>query len=171
MRDPPKLFRGLGTASHLGRRMGMTQRPHCLAAILVVALGACRASPSAEGAPGDADDNVPFALIAETETVRFVGTEPFWGGQVQGTALTYSTPEIPDGTDIAVTRFAGRGGVSWSGTYNGARFALAVAPGDCSDGMSDRLFPFLATLEVDGEQRNGCAWTESKPFRDQQAPQ
>ena len=137
----------------------------------MLTLGACQGSPAAENVPGDVEDNAAFGLIAEGETVRFVGTEPFWGGQVKGTALTYSTPEIPDGTDIAVTRFAGRGGVSWSGTYDGARFALAVAPGDCSDGMSDRSFPFVATLEVAGEQRNGCAWSDSKPFREQNSAQ
>ena len=105
-----------------------------------------------------------FAGIKPEETVRFTGTEPFWGGQVTGTALTYSTPENQDGADIAVTRFAGRGGVSWSGMYQAAKLVLAVTPGQCSDGMSDRIYPFVATLEVAGEQRSGCAWTERQPF-------
>lgn len=118
----------------------------------------------------DRDDARPFALIGEDETVRFTGTEPFWNGQVMGTALTYTTPEKMDGTDIAVTRFAGRGGVSWSGMYDGARFALAVTPGECSDGMSDRTYPFVATLEVAGEQRSGCAWTDRQPFDGSEAP-
>ena len=51
-----------------------------------------------------------------------------------------------------------------------ARFALAVTPGDCSDGMSDRTYPFVATLQVAGEQRNGCAWTERRPFTGSAAP-
>ncbi len=41
--------------------------------------------------------------IRADETVRFTGTEPFWGGQVAGPTLTYSTPEDPDGTPIAVS--------------------------------------------------------------------
>lgn len=146
-------------------------KPIALApALLIAALAACQASPSSETFPGDAGDTAPFGAIGEDETVKFTGTEPFWGGQVQGTALTYSTPENIDGSDIEVARFAGRGGVSWSGTYNGARFALAVAPGQCSDGMSDRRYPFVATLEVSGEQRSGCAWTERQPFTGLQAP-
>ena len=140
------------------------------AALLLASLAACQASTSNEDVPGDADDTAPFDLIGANETVRFTGTEPFWGGQVQGTALTYSTPENIDGSDIKVTRFAGRGGVSWSGTHAGARFALAVTPGQCSDGMSDRTYPFVATLEVQGEQRNGCAWTERQSFTGPQAP-
>ncbi|MCT2559837.1 hypothetical protein N0B51_12705 [Tsuneonella sp. YG55] len=132
------------------------------AALAALAISGC-SSPT-EGIPGDAADDAPFAAIGANETVRFTGTEPFWGGQVVGTALTYSTPEDPDGTDIVVTRFAGRGGLSWSGTYDGARFVLAVTPGECSDGMSDRTYPFVATLEVKGEQRSGCAWTETRSF-------
>lgn len=137
--------------------------------ILLAALSACQASTSSETLPGDAGDKTPFALIGEEETVRFTGTEPFWGGQVTGTTLTYSTPENIDGSAIQVTRFAGRGGVSWSGTHMGARFALALTPGQCSDGMSDRTYPYVATLEVAGEQRSGCAWTQRQPYTGSEA--
>ena len=135
------------------------------AAVLIAAsLPACSSQSVPDGMPGDAGDDAPFSAIAEDETVRFTGTEPFWGGQVRGRALTYATPDNPDGADIAVTRFAGRGGVSWSGTLGGERFVLAVAPGYCSDGMSDRTYPFAATLDAGGEQRSGCAWSEQRPF-------
>lgn len=145
--------------------------------VLFAALSGCQ--PDADDAPAEAratsaagsrtlddeaSDAAAFTAIRPEETVRFLGNEPFWGGQVAGTALTYSTPDTPDGTDIAVTRFAGRGGVSWSGMYAGARFVLAVTPGECSDGMSDRTYPFVATLQVAGEQRSGCAWTGRRPF-------
>jgi len=114
--------------------------------------------------PGDTSDMRAFDGIRADEGVRFTGTEPFWGGRVSGTELTYSTPENPDGSPIAVTRFAGRGGVSWSGTWQGQPFRLAVTEGQCSDGMSDRTYPFTATLAVAGEQRQGCAWTERRSF-------
>jgi len=116
------------------------------------------------GAPGDTSDMQAYDGIHADETVRFTGTEPFWGGQVNGTLLTYSTPEKPDGDAITVKRFAGRGGVSWSGTWADKAFRLAVTEGSCSDGMSDRTYPFTATLEVGGEQRQGCAWTERRSF-------
>ncbi len=131
-----------------------------LALPLAIALSGCKASEST----ADAEYQAPFAMIGEGETVKFTGTEPFWGGQVVGTALTYSTPENSEGTDIPVTRFAGRGGVSWTGVYDGARFVLAATPGQCSDGMSDRTYPYVVTLEVKGEQRSGCAWTDKQPF-------
>ena len=122
------------------------------------------ASATTQGVPGDTSDMQAYDGIRADEKVQFTGTEPFWGGSVSGATLTYSTPENPDGSPIAVARFAGRGGVSWSGTWQDQPFRLAVTEGSCSDGMSDRTYPFTATLQVLGEQRQGCAWTERRSF-------
>jgi uncharacterized membrane protein len=146
-------------------------RPLFPAVVLPLALMGCQAAekpsagPTAAAAsavPGDITEAAPYDGIKPDETVHFTGTEPFWGGQVRGTALMYSTPENPDGSAIPVVRFAGRGGVSWSGTWQEKPFRLAVTEGTCSDGMSDRSYPFTATLEVAGEQRNGCAWSDRR---------
>lgn len=108
--------------------------------------------------------------IAATETVQFTGTEPFWGGEATGGRLRYSTPETPDGTTIAVQRFAGLNGISFSGTLDGGGFDLTVTPGTCSDGMSDRSYPFTATLRIGSETREGCAWTAARPFTGDETP-
>ena len=120
--------------------------------------------------PGDASETAPYSEIAADEVLRFTGTEPFWGGEVSGETLTYTTPENIDGTQIAVERFAGRNGLSFSGTLDGADFVMAVTPGECSDGMSDRTYPFTVTLEVRGEQRQGCAWTDAQSFTGPEHP-
>ena len=172
------------------RRVGMDTRYPLFAAVFV--LSACNAaepststdrpadaSASAESTarapqpgspPGDTGDMHPYDGIHADETVQFTGTEPFWGGSVSGDKLTYSTPDKPDGAPISVARFAGRGGVSWSGTLQDKPFRLAVTEGTCSDGMSDRSYPFTATLEVLGEQRQGCAWTARRNFSGPAAP-
>lgn len=123
-----------------------------------------------ERVPGDTEDTRPFAGVAVDETVHFTGTEPFWGGTVSGKTLTYSTPENIDGTTIVVERFAGRGGVSYSGVLNGAELHMAVTPGECSDGMSDRTYPFVVTLDIGGSLREGCAYTDSQKFTGPEAP-
>ena len=121
--------------------------------------------PEAAGADlPDAGSTEAWSGIGPGEALRFTGTEPFWGGEVAGGSLTYTTPETPDGTTIAVERFAGRGGLSFSGQYQGADFEMAVTPLECSDGMSDRTYPFTVTLQLGEEQRNGCGWTEREPF-------
>ena len=63
-----------------------------------------------------------------------------------------------------VERFAGRGGISFSGELDGAELEMMVTPLACSDGMSDRAYPFTATLKLGEETRKGCAWTERQPF-------
>jgi uncharacterized membrane protein len=122
------------------------------------------------GAPGNRADTQPFADIGPGETIHVVGTEPFWSGDIAGGAILYKTPGSPDGETIAVSRFAGRGGVSFSGEYDGRTFTLAVTPGECSDGMSDRAYPFVATLLIAEESRTGCAWSDKHPFTGPTAP-
>lgn len=117
----------------------------------------------AQNVPGDAADEHAFSAIAEDAVIRLTGTEPFWGGSVQGETLTYSTPENIDGTQVPVTRFAGRGGLSFSGELNGQPLDLAITPAECSDGMSDRTYPFVATIQLGPERREGCAWLENDP--------
>jgi len=102
--------------------------------------------------------------------VHFTGTEPFWSGEVLAKALRYSTPENQDGAMVAVDRFAGRNGISFSGQLNDKPFVLAVTPGKCRDGMSDRRYPFVVTLQVEGRQREGCAWTDKQPFTGPKQP-
>lgn len=138
-----------------------------LAVVLALPLASCGSGNS--NLPGDAGDHQPFHEIGEDEAVHFTGTEPFWGGEAEGSTLTYTTPDNPGGTQIAVTRFAGRGGLTFSGTLEGAPFDLLVTEGACSDGMSGRTYPFTATLSLGGELRRGCAWTDSRPFEGEEA--
>lgn len=142
-----------------------------VAAPCLLLLAACQQHGAGSSAlPGDDGDTAPYAGISEDETVRFTGTEPFWGGEVSGTALRYSTPENIDGATIEVVRFAGRNGLSFSGSLDGSDFVLAVTPGECSDGMSDRAYPFVANLQVTGETRAGCAWTDRQSYTGAEAP-
>ena len=125
---------------------------------------AAEATEAEAAVPGDTAETAPYSEIAEDEVLRFLGNEPFWGGEVSGKTLTYKTPEDQDGAVIAVERFAGRGGIAFSGLLDGADFEMTVTPLECSDGMSDRTYPFTVTLEIGEEQRSGCAWSEQHPF-------
>ena len=90
--------------------------------------------------------------------IRAVGTEPFWGVRVDGRCVTYSTPEDQAGTRVW-TKFSGTADNGrWSGALDGQPFVLATRlQPDCSDGMSDTVYPIAVTLWVRGEQRRGCA--------------
>jgi uncharacterized membrane protein len=144
-----------------------------IAAAALLALAACQqGAPGGDQSrlPGDANSTAPFAGIGEDELLRFTGTEPFWGGQVAGRLLTYTTPETTEGSSITVERFAGRGGLSFTGQLDGRGFDMAVTEGSCSDGMSDRTYPFTVTLRLGDETRAGCGWSAERPFSGPEAP-
>lgn len=147
----------------------MFKRP---AAALPLLLAACQ--PAVDGGPGASPiaegSAAPFAAIGAEEAIRFTGTEPFWGGTVTGTRLLWQTPENIDGETLAVRRFAGNNGLAYTGTVGEQSFDMTITPGTCSDGMSDRAYPYTVTLKLGAEQRHGCAWTARQPYRDIVAP-
>ncbi len=130
-----------------------------IAPIIAVVLASCgQGGPG--NIPGASGDETAFAGISKDAVINLTGTEPFWNGQVNGNTLVYRTPANMDGSSVQVSRFAGRGGLSFSGTLNGRALDLAITPTDCSDGMTNRSYPFAATLQIGNEQREGCAWRE-----------
>ncbi len=111
-----------------------------------------------------------FDAVAPEEGVTLLGTEPFWSLKaVRGEGL-WTTPENPSGTRFALSRFAGNGGLGFTGSLDGKPFIATLTPGQCGDGMSDRSFPFVATIALDGETLQGCGYTDSQPFTGDPAP-
>lgn len=143
-----------------------------LAAFAMLLLAACQAQTGSgsQSANIPSGDSRPFSGIAEDEPLHLTGTEPFWGGQVAEGTLTYTTPENQAGRTIAVERFAGRGGVSFSGTLEGRDIVLTATPSRCSDGMSERTYPFAVMLRIGSDTRAGCGWTDRQPFEGPRQP-
>jgi uncharacterized membrane protein len=120
-----------------------------------------------DSAVNDASEaKVSACLIQDGEELRItpvkaIGTEPFWGARVEGRCVTYSTPEDQSGTRIWTRFNPGPDGGVWVGTFQGKPFELItrLRP-NCSDGMSDHIYPQEALLTVGGEERRGCAAPE-----------
>jgi uncharacterized membrane protein len=105
-----------------------------------------------------------FDAVAPEEVVTFTGTEPFWNITITGDRARYSNPEHPEGFDFTVSRFAGNNGLGFSGTLFDAPFTATLTPGNCNDGMSDRAFPYVATIALGGETLQGCGYTDRQMF-------
>ncbi|MGB7405900.1 MAG: hypothetical protein WA906_09435 [Pacificimonas sp.] len=140
-----------------------------LAALATLALAAC----SSGGADGDAEPSRAFSAIPPDEVVTAGGTEPFWSIEIEprngSPVASYTTPSTEE-TGIAVERFAGLNGVSWTGTLGGQPFAVMATLGPCSDGMSDRVYPYDALVEVRGETLSGCIHTDRQGFTGTEMP-
>lgn len=112
----------------------------------------------------------PFDKVAPDETVTLTGTEPFWTLTIAGGKGTWTTPENPSGTAVSLSRFAGNNGLGFSGTLDGEALTATLTPGNCNDGMSDRRFPYVATIALGGRTFEGCGYTDSEPFTGDIAP-
>ena len=138
--------------------------------LLLAACSSSTGEPDAGPQGSPAGNGGTFDAIAADETVNYSGTEPFWNGSSAAGMATYATPDNPDGSEFPVERFAGNNGLGISGDMDGQSFDLTITPGECSDGMSDRTYPYTATLLIGAEQRQGCAWTNSQPFSGPEMP-
>lgn len=89
---------------------------------------------------------------------RAIGTEPFWAVTNGSAGLRYMTPDNSEGVAVTVTDEIAQAQLRGvSGTLDDESFAIEITLATCSDGMSDRVYPFTATLKFGGEVRNGCA--------------
>ena len=132
-----------------------------IAIAAAISLAGCAAS--------DEELVAAFDGIDADEVVTLSGTEPFWNATIQGAELTYTTPDNMEGTTTQVTRFAGNGGLSFAGTLDGADLSALVTPGECSDGMSEAVYPFTATVQLGDALLTGCAYTDKQPHTNPEA--
>lgn len=142
----------------------------------LLALAACEArdapapSPSAEASEGLAtpsasgnEDVDPFvADPVEDEpafpmTFRALGTEPFWALHVSDGRMRYTTPDDQEGKSVPYTRdTTANREIVLRAELDGKPLVLAGRIAECSDGMSDRVYPFAVELRIGDELRNGC---------------
>ena len=85
---------------------------------------------------------------------------------VDGTHLVYSTPENQKGTLVKAEYQLDEKELSsteieythiWTGKLGDRRLHLEAKRGNCSDGMSDTVYPYVATLTIAGKTERGCA--------------
>jgi uncharacterized membrane protein len=99
----------------------------------------------------------PSPAPVPEQNFQALGTEPFWTVEVTPVRLRYSTQENQKGTEFPAKRSLEGEAQVWSGTFEGSAFTLRIAPGTCSDGMSDTVYAYTAMVAFAGETRQGCA--------------
>ena len=81
-----------------------------------------------------------------------VGTEPFWNLLIDERDLTFTQPDaqpIRQPRPKVIIGIAGE-------IYQTPRINVNIVHGQCSDGMSDRVYPDKVQVTVDGTQYTGC---------------
>lgn len=113
-------------------------------------------APAVPTEPASAPTTPQAAVNADfLGPLQAAGTEPFWGLKVSAKELVFSRPAR---NDLRVAnpgpRMEGKSAV-WA-VPNG-ELELTLTPGHCSDGMSDRDYPYTAVVVADGQTLSGCA--------------
>lgn len=116
------------------------------------------ARPASVNAPKPASPSSPPVTQQVPKKFRAGGTEPFWGVDVDGERLLYTTPENMQGTRLTAKPVVSANGTRYAGTENGKPFSLEIREaGTCSDGMSEIDYRYTATFSFDGRDLKGCA--------------
>ena len=126
-----------------------------LSALVLTASGEAAAPADPAPAPAPA---VVLGGVDLGQPVRALGTEPFWGVTLSEEGLVYEGVDRP-------REVAPRGEVELVGTMavisgetdKGRTLEITLIDTDCSDGMSDRLYPLTARVRIGEETLTGCA--------------
>lgn len=149
----------------------MIMKTLCFYAVLLGLSVSCLGSDSALANRSYANKNISRKnfLISQTsaKVEGFIarGTEPFWSMTVNRNSIVYSSPEVRKRTYPYVAPMIAQGRPAdlvrvyqLKGQPNGT---LIIKKTDsCSDGMSDKIYPYEATLILGNQVLEGCA--ESK---------
>lgn len=116
--------------------------------LIALGLAACGAGREEAASPA------PAAAALTAGDFDAVGTEPFWAVQVRKDSLTLSRPDHAELKVAAPAPEQRGGGLVWSAEG----MTVSIAPGACSDGMSDRKYVYEALVRVGPEILKGCAY-------------
>lgn len=125
-----------------------------------VSLVACGDSePRADDSSGAVrDTSSAGGAILSALPLRALGTEPFWALDIEATELRFKTPDDTAGVRFpAPARSLAGDTVSWTAQRDTAAIEARVWPAKCSDGMSDREYPYTVRVTVAGTAYRGCA--------------
>jgi uncharacterized membrane protein len=142
-------------------------RPILLAApftlIVLGSLGACsQGTTEKTQAPADAPAPTLLGGVDLNQPLRALGTEPFWSVDITKDAMVYTgidREEQRAGDPQPVVQ--GTTAVYTAATDDGTAMVVTLIATECSDGMSDRIYPLTAKVELGEVSLNGCAASQA----------
>ena len=118
-------------------------------------LAACSDPATAPSEPPPAP-SVTLGGVDLGQPLRAIGTEPFWNLQVKGTTLVLTRPDEPALTATGAVLAASSGKATWTAEKATPPVVATLEAGTCSDGMSDRVYPYKAEVKVGDLVLKGC---------------
>lgn len=129
-----------------------------LAALLPLALLAACDQPTTP--PPEPPPSVILGGVDLGQPLRVLGNEPFWAVEIDAQSLKYSGVDRPLQTAANPGPvLQGTTAVFTAMTDQNNALVVTLIDTDCSDGMSDRIYPLTAQVQIGTETLNGCAAT------------
>lgn len=129
-------------------------------ALAFLGLAACSNGDNGPTAEAPAAPAAPVVLggVDLNQEVRAIGTEPFWGLEITPEHLAYTAVDHP-GLTVANPgpTLQGTTAVYAAAGSDGTALVVTLIATECSDGMSDRVYPLTARVELGAQTLNGCA--------------
>jgi uncharacterized membrane protein len=117
-----------------------------LALLVLGAMGACSQGTTEKSeAPADAPTPASLGGVDLNQPLRANGTEPFWSVDITQDAMVYTgidREEQRAGNPQPVVQ--GTTAVYTGATADGTAMVVTLIATECSDGMSDRIYPLTA---------------------------
>ncbi|WP_369058155.1 hypothetical protein ABOZ73_10795 [Caulobacter sp. 73W] len=97
------------------------------------------------------------ATLPVPDAVDALGTEPFWAVMIDAEQIALTRPDHPPVTAPNAGPVRTASAARWEASTAQGKLKLTVTAGPCSDGMSDRTYPFKAQADIGGRILKGCA--------------
>jgi uncharacterized membrane protein len=128
--------------------------------VAIIAACAEREAPPADTAVQEDTNPGVLSVLPIPLPIRALGTEPFWAMDVDSSGLHFTTPDNQAGIHFPPVAGTLAGDTTaWSGEADRVAVEVRVWREQCSDGMSDRVYPYTARVRVDTTSYQGCADT------------
>ncbi len=128
---------------------------------IILAAAVLAAACTEPGGANDASGAQTVGGVDLAQPVRALGTEPFWSVEITPQQLIYSGVDRPEQEIVNPgAKVSGSTAVIEAKDAVGASFVITLKAAECSDGMSDRIYPLEAEVKVGAETLKGCAASE-----------
>lgn len=123
-----------------------------------LALVGCSEPAPEVTAPVPAPEPTTLGGVDLSQPLRAIGTEPFWSVEITPDALAYSAVDSSGmRADNPGPTIQGTTAVYAAAGSDGTALVVTLIATECSDGMSDRVYPLTARVEIGPQTLNGCA--------------